>query len=339
MPHLLRTFKWVVWGRHVWLNAVFDGEVEFVPKLTYCCETFPNDPDPAAIIRTLVGGTVIRFLSQEFFERQAEHGLYVDNAWHDVAIHSCTAKLSVAGRALQVFFHPPRALDLMRWVVKERAEPPYPFIHKRHSRHHAGNACTYEDVPDPANPAERIEVAVPDEREHRARALIRRLVGPRRYKFLLKNGYVPVKAASGKTYHITMGQTHMHVFDPKGVHLEDVCLVLTDDNADQDYTDGDNFVAKYIALLDNEEEFNKKANHHPLPPPDTRIYRHREMYTDIRPLPLVFRQLKEMMNNQSDHITKVLRSADVTREEFLTQWEDDEFGRSRYYAMWRPYRF
>ncbi len=93
-----------------------------------------------------------------------------------------------------------------------------------------------------------------DVREQRARETLRRVIGPEKFRQFLKNGFVSVRAASGKIYQIYPGSQQTVVYE-HGQPTEKLCVVMRDN-----FPPTDELIVRYLVLLNNEELFRQTAN-------------------------------------------------------------------------------
>ncbi len=93
-----------------------------------------------------------------------------------------------------------------------------------------------------------------DEREERARDVLRRVVGDERYRRFLAHGFVSVKARSGRVYCIYPGHQQTLVYQ-NGRMIERLCVVLRGQ-----FPPTDTLITRYLMLLNDEKGFRKIAN-------------------------------------------------------------------------------
>ncbi len=93
-----------------------------------------------------------------------------------------------------------------------------------------------------------------DEREERARDVLRRVVGDERYRRFLAHGFVSVKARSGRVYCIYPGHQQTLVYQ-NGRMIERLCVVLRGQ-----FPPTDTLITRYLMLLNDEAGFRKIAN-------------------------------------------------------------------------------
>lgn len=91
--------------------------------------------------------------------------------------------------------------------------------------------------------------------EERARQLLQRLVGFRRFARYIRDGFLAHQGKSGKVYQIFPGYTHMKVW-VKGRHVESLCLYIKDG----DVPPTDDVVMRLLMLEHSEEGFRRQAN-------------------------------------------------------------------------------
>lgn len=118
-----------------------------------------------------------------------------------------------------------------------------------------------------------------DVTESRARETLRRCLGDQKFKQFLKNGFVTVRAASGKLYKIFPGHEMTIVYE-NGQPVEKLCVVLKGE-----YPPTDSLIMRFLLLLNNEQMFRDKANKF-----DTRTAP--QSVVDTRTLPEIMASLK-----------------------------------------------
>jgi|SRR5262252_243051 len=121
-----------------------------------------------------------------------------------------------------------------------------------------------------------------DERERRARDTLRRVLGESKFRTFIKQGFVSVKAKSGKVYQIFPGNGITCVYD-QGQMVERLCVVLTGN-----FPPTDSLIMRYILILNNEEMFRSKAVKHGV----GQYTNDAVQAVDDRPLPEIFAELK-----------------------------------------------
>lgn len=99
-----------------------------------------------------------------------------------------------------------------------------------------------------------------DLREKRARVTLRRIIGDRQYYLYRRRGFVPVLAASGKTYLLYPGNRHSQVM-LNGKPLHNICVIFR-----EDYPPTDSLLMRMLLILADEENFISRANIHNLIP-------------------------------------------------------------------------
>jgi len=123
-----------------------------------------------------------------------------------------------------------------------------------------------------------------DEREQRARDTLRRVLGESKFRTFIKQGFVSVKAKSGKVYQIFPGHGITCVYD-QGQMVERLCVVLTGN-----FPPTDSLIMRYIMILNNEAQFRSFAVKH-----GVEGYQRQKQATatvDDRPLSEIFKELK-----------------------------------------------
>lgn len=93
-----------------------------------------------------------------------------------------------------------------------------------------------------------------DIREMRARETLRTVLGEDRYRSYLRNGFISVRAASGKIYQIHPGHTFTRVFD-NGNLVEELCIVLSGD-----FCPTDSVLMRVMLVQTDEAKFRSIAN-------------------------------------------------------------------------------
>jgi hypothetical protein len=124
--------------------------------------------------------------------------------------------------------------------------------------------------------------AVAEEREIRARQTLRRILGDDGFRRFLRNGFVSVRANSGKIYQIYPGHGMTVVYD-RGTPIEKLCVVLHGD-----FTPTDSLITRYVMILHDEADFRALAN--VWTAPAKRVLTFRQL--DTRPLTQIFQSLK-----------------------------------------------
>lgn len=120
-----------------------------------------------------------------------------------------------------------------------------------------------------------------DEREMRARQTLRRVVGEDNFRNFLTNGFVTVRAKSGKSYQIFPGYDMTCVFE-KGRMVERLCVVLSGN-----FPPTDSVIMRYLMILNNEKQFKELAIAH-------KVYERKNevVVPDNRPLTEIYKELK-----------------------------------------------
>jgi hypothetical protein len=94
-----------------------------------------------------------------------------------------------------------------------------------------------------------------DDRELRARAAFRRIVGEHNWRTYCAKGYVSVRAKSGRVYQIFAGRDVTRVYE-NGRLTERLCVQLADE-----YPATDAILMRYVLVLSDEATFRRVANH------------------------------------------------------------------------------
>jgi len=124
--------------------------------------------------------------------------------------------------------------------------------------------------------------AAAEEREMRARQTLRRMLGDDDFQRFLRNGFVSVRANSGKVYQIYPGHGMTVVYD-RGTPIEKLCVVLHGD-----FTPTDSLIARYVMILHDEADFRALANVWTAPAKKVPNFRK----LDTRSLAQIFQSLK-----------------------------------------------
>jgi hypothetical protein len=95
----------------------------------------------------------------------------------------------------------------------------------------------------------------PQANEERARRLLQRLIGFRRYARYIRDGFISHRGASGRVYQIFPGDIHMRVWF-KGQRVENLCLCIEDHSLPPT----DSVVMRLLMLEHSEAEFREQAN-------------------------------------------------------------------------------
>ena len=122
-------------------------------------------------------------------------------------------------------------------------------------------------------------MAMPDNREMRARETLKLIVGDDAYRRYLKDGFVSVKNHdSGRVYQIFPGHGFTKVYE-KGKLIETLCVVLRSGiTVGDNFTPTDHLIVRYLLALNDEKRLWALANKHgafkpiivPVKPIDTR---------------------------------------------------------------------
>jgi len=122
-----------------------------------------------------------------------------------------------------------------------------------------------------------------DDRELRARETMKRILGQEKYQQFVKNGFVSVKAKSGRVYVIHPGHGMTDVYE-RGRKVERLCVVLRGK-----FPPTDSLLMRYLLVLNDEQDFINSSIKHS-------VYRSTTVTTHSTPrqLPLleIFRALK-----------------------------------------------
>jgi hypothetical protein len=121
-----------------------------------------------------------------------------------------------------------------------------------------------------------------EEREMRARQTLCRMLGDDGFRRFLRNGFVSVRANSGKVYQIYPGHGMTVVYD-RGTPIEKLCVVLRGD-----FTPTDSLITRYVMILHDEADFRALANVWTAPAKKVPNFRQ----LDARPLTQIFQSLK-----------------------------------------------
>ena len=120
-----------------------------------------------------------------------------------------------------------------------------------------------------------------DERELRARETLRRMLGDDGFRRFLRNGFVSVRANSGKVYQIYPGHGMTIVYN-QGTPVEKLCVVLRGD-----FTPTDSLITRYVMILHDEQHFRGLANVFQASPRSRT-----QPVIDMRSLPQILQSLK-----------------------------------------------
>lgn len=116
--------------------------------------------------------------------------------------------------------------------------------------------------------------------EIRARETLRRVIGEVAYRNYLTKGFISVKGKSGRVYQIFPGNKLTHVFE-NGRGVESLCIQMTGQ-----FPPTDVLIMRYLLVLNNEDDFCKRANRNSYCPPVPRKL-------DLRPLPVIMQELRQ----------------------------------------------
>ncbi len=93
-----------------------------------------------------------------------------------------------------------------------------------------------------------------DQREAAARQTLSRVLGRDSFRQYLRNGFVTIRATSGRIYQIFPGDRMTRVYD-QGAHVETLCVVLNGQ-----FPPTDSLIMRYLLILNDEQDFRKRAN-------------------------------------------------------------------------------
>lgn len=117
--------------------------------------------------------------------------------------------------------------------------------------------------------------------EVRARETLCRVIGQTAFRRFLKNGFVSVKAKSGRVYQIFPAQGFTRVY-LHGELIEKLCVVLGGD-----FPPTDSLIMRYLLILNDEDDFRNYAIRH-----SVTAFTSTPVPADQRPLPEIFASLK-----------------------------------------------
>lgn len=120
-----------------------------------------------------------------------------------------------------------------------------------------------------------------NEIELRARETLRRVIGEQKYRIFLRNGFVSVRAKSGRVYQIFPNNHYTNVYQ-NGVMVERLCVILKGD-----FPPTDSLIMRYLLILNDEADFRSHAN---VFGPLSTIKHNRQ--ADFRSLPDIYRELR-----------------------------------------------
>ncbi len=120
--------------------------------------------------------------------------------------------------------------------------------------------------------------------ELRARATLRRVLGDDQFRRFLKNGFITVRALSGKIYQIYPGHG-MTVVWQYGKPIEKLCVVLSGN-----FPPTDSMIMRYLMILNDEDDFRSRAN--VFNAPSNTVTPASVNPDHTTPLPELFRKLK-----------------------------------------------
>ena len=120
--------------------------------------------------------------------------------------------------------------------------------------------------------------------ELRARATLRRVLGDDQFRRFLKNGFITVRALSGKIYQIYPGHGMTMVWQ-NGKPIEKLCVVLSGN-----FPPTDSMIMRYLMILNDEDDFRSRAN--VFNAPSNTVTPARTNPDHTTPLPDLYRKLK-----------------------------------------------
>jgi len=120
--------------------------------------------------------------------------------------------------------------------------------------------------------------------ELRARATLRRVIGDDQYRRFIKNGFITVRALSGKIYQIFPGHGMTTVWQ-YGKAIEKLCVVLPGD-----FPPTDSMIMRYLMILNDEDDFRARAN--VFNAPNNSVTPARTNPDHTTPLPELYRKLR-----------------------------------------------
>jgi hypothetical protein len=108
------------------------------------------------------------------------------------------------------------------------------------------------------------------------------MLGDDGFQRFLRNGFVSVRANSGKVYQIYPGHGMTVVYD-RGTPIEKLCVVLRGD-----FAPTDSLITRYVMILHDEANFRGLANVWKATPRSAKM----QPVVDTRQLPQIFQALK-----------------------------------------------
>lgn len=93
------------------------------------------------------------------------------------------------------------------------------------------------------------------ENEEKARRLLQRLIGFRRFARYIRDGFVAHKGKSGRIFQVYPGHTHMKVWE-QGEHIESWCLCIKDGKVPPT----DSVVMRLLMLEHSEDQYRELSN-------------------------------------------------------------------------------
>lgn len=90
-------------------------------------------------------------------------------------------------------------------------------------------------------------------KEIRARETLKRVIGDRKFRSFLKNGFISVRAKSGLVYQIFPGYDMTKVYRD-GEQVEKLCVVLKGG-----FPPTDSLIMRYLLILNDEQDFRSHA--------------------------------------------------------------------------------
>ena len=291
-------YRWLIRGGTCWLDDISSEDAEpcirasiwpgcewerKASPLEVACGIAPqimrlmrdNDPSrPTIIVRR-----------HDLFDRQKMQGLGV----MEFVIHTDSAtqirENFWGGESLIFRTSPPSLWDLLRWdIIPSRI---FSDLHSNsggYNRRYGSSRGAW--APRYTGLDSLVEVRA----EETARKTLRSFLSRKQYNRYLRDGFLPVKAKSGRVYLIGSGTRHAAVYE-NGKLVDNVCWMLPND-----FSFTDQFLFRYVRLLHNEKEYNEKANHHPI---DGVNPRSKVLGTpkkvDHRPLSEIVREIKQVI--------------------------------------------
>lgn len=97
-----------------------------------------------------------------------------------------------------------------------------------------------------------------DQKELRARDTLQRILGDEKFRRYLRDGFISVRARSGKVYQIFPGHGITRVYE-NGQMVERLCVVLSGS-----FPPTDSLIMRYLLILNDERDFRSHAIVHPV---------------------------------------------------------------------------